>query len=57
MAALRHQVVEIESLQARLTHSKTQVMALMHDVETRPDYLQSVADAKRVLSRVLSNIE
>lgn len=57
VAALRRKVVEIESLQARLTRSKTQVMALMRDVETRPDYLQSVADAKRVLSRVLSNIE
>ena len=37
LAGLQHKVAEIESLEARLAHSKVQLMALMRDVGTRPD--------------------
>ncbi len=53
LAALRRKVAEIEALETRLAHSKTQLMALMQDVRARPDDLDCVAGAQQVLARVL----
>ncbi|MGE8656335.1 MAG: MerR family transcriptional regulator [Achromobacter sp.] len=52
LQALRRKVTEIESLENRLAHSKTQLLGLMRDVQMRPDGRDRVADAQRVLSRV-----
>lgn len=52
LLVLRRKVCEIEALENRLSHGKTQLLALMHDVQTPPGDRDRVADAQRMLSRV-----
>lgn len=57
LLALRRKVCEIEALENRLLHGKTQLLALMHDVQARPDGRDRVVDAQRVLSRVFGKTD
>ncbi len=52
--ALRRKVADIEMLEARLRQSKTQLVALIADIEAKPDDMDCAANARRVLSRVLN---
>ncbi|CAH1697736.1 MerR family transcriptional regulator [Hyphomicrobiales bacterium] len=51
--ALRRKVTDIESLETRLKQSKAQLVALIADIEAKPDDMDCAANARRVLSRVL----
>lgn len=51
--ALRRKVADIEALEARLAQSKAQLVALLVDIEAKPDDMDCTANARRVLSRVL----
>lgn len=53
--ALRRKVADIEALEARLAHSKRQLVALVAEIEARPDDIDCAANARRVLSRVLGD--
>lgn len=53
LAALRRKVEKIQSLEARLAHSKAQLVALMRDAATRPDGADRELCAQRVLARVM----
>ncbi len=50
--ALRRKVKEIEAMQARLAETKTQLVALIKEIEARPDGIDCVANAQRVLSEM-----
>lgn len=49
---LRRKVADIEALQARLAQSKAQLIAVIEDIETKPDDVDCAANARRVLTRV-----
>lgn len=51
---LRGKVEDIEVLEARLTQSKAGLLALIADIEAKPDDLDCAANARRVLSRMLA---
>ena len=51
--ALRRKVSDIETLQTRLKQSKAQLVALIADIETKPDDIDCAANARRLLSRML----
>jgi DNA-binding transcriptional MerR regulator len=51
--ALRRKVADIEKLEARLRQSRQQLVALLEDIESKPDDIDCAANARRVLSRVL----
>lgn len=51
--ALRAKVTDIEALEARLAQSKAQLVALIADIEAKPDDIDCAANARRVLSRML----
>ncbi len=51
--ALRRKVADIEALEVRLAQSKAQLVALLVDIEEKPDDMDCTANARRVLSRVL----
>lgn len=51
--ALRRKVADIEALEVRLAQSKAQLVALLVDIEAKPDDMDCTANARRVLSRVL----
>ena len=53
MAALRRKVEDIEALEARLACSKAQLVALIADIEAKPEDADCAANARRVLSRIL----
>lgn len=53
IAALRRKVADIEALEMRLKESKAQLVTLIADIEAKPDDMDCVANARRVLSRVL----
>ncbi|WP_199085384.1 MerR family transcriptional regulator [Bosea sp. ASV33] len=55
IAALRRKVADIETLETRLKESKAQLVALIADIEAKPDDMDCVANARRVLSRVLGD--
>jgi hypothetical protein len=55
IAALRRKVADIETLEMRLKESKTQLVALIADIEAKPGDMDCVANARRVLSRVLGD--
>jgi DNA-binding transcriptional MerR regulator len=50
---LRRKVADIEALQVRLKQSKTQLVALIEEIEAKPDDIDCAANARRVLSHVL----
>lgn len=51
--ALRRKVADIEALEVRLAQSKAQLVALIKDIEAKPEDIDCAANARRVLSRVL----
>lgn len=51
--ALRRKVADIEALQARLAHGKAQLLAVLEDIETKPDDIDCAENAQRVLARML----
>jgi DNA-binding transcriptional MerR regulator len=51
--ALRRKVADIEALEARLAQSKAHLVALIEDIEAKPDDIDCAANTRRVLSRVL----
>lgn len=50
---LRRKVTDIEALQIRLKQSKAQLVALIKDIEAKPDDIDCAANARRVLSHIL----
>lgn len=50
---LRHKVADIDALQARLAQSKAQLIAVIADIEAKPDDIDCAENARRVLSRML----
>ena len=54
IGALRRKVADIEALESRLARSKAQLVALIADIEARPDDIDCAANARRVLSRMLA---
>ena len=53
METLRGKVADIEALQARLVHSKAQLVSLIEEIEAKPGDTDCAANARRVLSRLL----
>lgn len=53
--ALRGKVADIEELETRLRQSKKQLVALIDDIEAKPDDIDCAANARRLLSRVLGS--
>lgn len=51
--ALQRKVADIEALETRLRQSKKQLVALMRDIEARPDDIDCADNARRVLANVL----
>lgn len=51
--ALQRKVKDIEALQMRLKQSKAQLVALIRDIETKPDDVDCATNARRVLSHIL----
>lgn len=51
--ALRRKIADIEALEVRLAQSKAQLVALLQDIEAKPDDIDCAANARRVLSRML----
>ncbi len=50
--ALHSKVQEIEALESRLALTKTNLLALIDDIQSKPDGLDCADNAKRVLSRM-----
>ena len=55
IAALRRKVADIEALEIRLRQSKAQLVALIADIEAKPDNIDCATNARRVLSDVLGS--
>jgi DNA-binding transcriptional MerR regulator len=53
--ALRRKVADIEALETRLKRSKAQLVALLADIEAKPDDIDCATNARRVLSHVLGD--
>lgn len=53
LGALRRKVAGIAALETRLAQSKAQLVALIADIEAKPDDIDCAANARRVLSRML----
>lgn len=51
--SLRRKVEDIEALQMRLKQSKAQLVALIKDIETKPDDVDCATNARRLLSNIL----
>lgn len=51
--ALQLKVKDIEAMQLRLKHSKAQLVALIKDIEAKPDDVDCATNARRVLSNIL----
>jgi DNA-binding transcriptional MerR regulator len=49
---LQAKVKDIEALEQRLTQSKTHLLALIDEIESKPDDLDCAANAKRVLAKM-----
>jgi DNA-binding transcriptional MerR regulator len=52
--ALRGKVQDIEALEMRLAQSKTHLIALLAEIEAKPEEIDCAANAERVLSRMRS---
>lgn len=57
VAALRRKLADIAALEARLAKSKTQLQALLGDIENKPGDMVCADNARRVLSRMLPGLE
>jgi DNA-binding transcriptional MerR regulator len=53
LATLKRKVADIEALEARLAQSRKQLVALIGDIEAKPDDIDCAENARRVLSRML----
>jgi DNA-binding transcriptional MerR regulator len=53
--ALRRKVADIEALETRLKRSKARLVALLADIEAKPDDIDCATNARRVLSHVLGD--
>lgn len=53
LATLRRKVEELRALEARLALSRTQLAALIADIQSKPDDTDGVANAHCMLSRLL----
>ncbi len=53
LETLRRKVLELEALEARLAHSRGQLVSLIADIEAKPDDIDCASNARRVLSRLL----
>lgn len=53
LETLKRKVADIEALEARLAQSRKQLVALIRDIETKPDDIGCAENARRVLSRML----
>lgn len=53
LSTLRRKVDDIASLEARLAHSKSQLVTVIQEIEARPDDIDCATNARRVLSRLL----
>ncbi|WER49854.1 hypothetical protein CupriaWKF_22295 [Cupriavidus sp. WKF15] len=51
---LRSKVQDIEALQARLAQSKAHLVALLAEIEAKPEEIDCATNARRVLSRMRS---
>ncbi|MFT4067330.1 MerR family transcriptional regulator [Paraburkholderia sp.] len=52
LETLRRKLQDIEALEARLAHSKTNIVSLIVEIEAKPPEIDCAANAKRVLSRM-----
>ena len=50
--ALRRKVADIEALEARLAQSKAQLVALLGEIEAKPDNVDCATNARRLLSKM-----
>ncbi len=57
VGALKTKVYEIEALQQRLSQSKSQLVAVIADIEAKPGDMTCAANARRVMSRILERAE
>lgn len=57
LGTLRGKVADIEALEARLEQSKAHLVAVIADIEAKPDDLTCAANARRVLSRLVDHGE
>jgi DNA-binding transcriptional MerR regulator len=53
LETIRRKVADIEAMEVRLTRSKAYLVALVHEIEARPDNIDCAANARRVLSKLL----
>ena len=49
---LQAKVQDIEALEQRLAQSKTHLLALIDEIESKPDDIDCAANARRVLSKM-----
>ena len=54
---LRRKAAELEAMEARLAASRAQLVALIRDIEAKPDDVDCATNARRVLSRILGGSE
>ncbi len=52
VARLRSKIADIEQLQAKLAETKTHLLRIVEDIESRPDDVDCATNAQRVLSRL-----
>lgn len=55
MDMLRAKVADLGALEARLVHSKAQLLSLIAEIEAKPDDMDCATNSQRVLSRWLGN--
>ena len=52
VTALTRKIADIEALEARLAQSKAHLLHLLGEIQSRPDDIDCVDNAKRILSRI-----
>ncbi|MGH8433717.1 MAG: MerR family transcriptional regulator [Pseudomonas sp.] len=52
LASLRRKVDEIEALQQRLAHNKAQLLAIIDNIEGKPEGMLCTENAERMLARI-----
>lgn len=55
--ALTRKVKDIEALEAKLAHSKTQLLYVLNEIQSRPDDMDCLTNARRILSRLQGHNE
>lgn len=54
IGTLQRKVADIAALEARLAQSKAQLLALINDIEAKPDEIDCATNARRAVSHLLS---